>query len=515
MKKSLPIIVAIVVIVTAIGASAYLLRNKKINYDFTTVEKKNLQSEVRLTGTVRPADSVDLGFERSGRVVKVSADVGTTVQAGQVLASLDTSDIAAQLEQAQAALAAQQARLVQLQHGARPEDIAVQQTSVTNAQAALDEAKLSLVNRMKDSFAAADDAVNGKTDAMLINPHSFSPLLNFSATNTQAKADAESQRAALNTTFDAWKSLTDSLTIDSDLTADVALVRTNTDTVRAYLDKLSDAVSSIIITESVPQPTADGYKATLSAARSGLTAASANLLTAENGMQSAQSGLTLANDQLTLKKSGASSDDLAIQTAQVQQAQAAVNALEVQDLKTALHAPIAGTITKKSISVGEIVSPGAPAFSLISAAQFEIQSAVSEADIAKVAVSQHAVVTLDAYGSATTFDALVTKVDPVETQINGVGAYLVTLQFAQADDRVKSDMTANINIVTSEKNDALAVPERAIIKRNADSFVLVDTGKGEPEERQVEVGITSPDGFVEITKGLAEGNKILSFSTRQ
>lgn len=57
-------------------------------------------------GEVRPRHEADLAFRIGGKLVERKADVGARVKRGQVLASLDPSDVALQADAAQAALAA-------------------------------------------------------------------------------------------------------------------------------------------------------------------------------------------------------------------------------------------------------------------------------------------------------------------------------------------------------------------------------------------------------------------------
>ena len=62
-------------------------------------------------------------------------------------------------------------------------------------------------------------------------------------------------------------------------------------------------------------------------------------------------------------------------------------------------------------------------------------------------------------------------VDPAETIIDGVATYKTTLQFTDEDVRIKSGMTANVDITGLEKKDVLAVPQRAVFARAGHRFV--------------------------------------------
>jgi HlyD family secretion protein len=70
---------------------------------------------VSTTGTVQPINQVQVGSEISGRVNSVSVDYNARVTAGQVLATIDTDQLAAQTQHAAAVLSAAQADVVNRQ----------------------------------------------------------------------------------------------------------------------------------------------------------------------------------------------------------------------------------------------------------------------------------------------------------------------------------------------------------------------------------------------------------------
>lgn len=86
------------------------------------------------TGEIASLRSSALGFERSGEVMAVLASAGQQVSKGQPLAQLDNQTLAAQQRQLVAQKAQAQARLSELQTGARPEDIAVAAAAVTDIE---------------------------------------------------------------------------------------------------------------------------------------------------------------------------------------------------------------------------------------------------------------------------------------------------------------------------------------------------------------------------------------------
>jgi multidrug efflux pump subunit AcrA (membrane-fusion protein) len=133
-----------------------------------------------------------------------------------------------------------------------------------------------------------------------------------------------------------------------------------------------------------------------------------------------------------------------------------------------------------------------------------------EADITKIHMQNPAEITLDAYGRDTVFEALVTKMDPAEIIIDGVPTYKVTLQFTAADSRIRSGMTANITIITAEKENVLAIPQRAIIREDGNKFVQIVQGTS-IQKVQVETGLQASNGNIEIINGIQEGERVITF----
>jgi HlyD family secretion protein len=274
---------------------------------------------------------------------------------------------------------------------------------------------------------------------------------------------------------------------------------------KANLDLAKTTINSKITTVTARQRAIDVQKMTnansISAAESSLTNAKSALANAQNG--------------LNVGKAGAAPEEILAQEAQVQAAVASVRDVQAMIAKTVIRAPLDGTISKFDAKLGQIASPNVPVISMMSSGRFEIETHISETDIAKVKVGDKANITIDAYGNDVIFEAAVTNVDPAETAVNGVTTYKVTLQFTKDDDRIKSGMTANVKIITAEKQNVVAVPERTIITRGTDKFVLLDNGTSSPEERKVLVGIKGANGYWEIISGLNDGDKLLNFGNNQ
>jgi HlyD family secretion protein len=233
------------------------------------------------------------------------------------------------------------------------------------------------------------------------------------------------------------------------------------------------------------------------------------VLTAENSYQAANSSYDLATQQLKLESSGAVSQEVDAQRAQVAQAQANVNAVYAQLAKSYIKAPIAGIVTKQDTKLGETAPAGINVVSVMSDAQFEIEAFVPEADIARVKVGQNADITLDAYGQSELFKANIVAIDPAETMIEGVATYKTTFQFQNKDDRIRSGMTANIDIMGETHENALSIPQRAIVTKSGTRYVTVKVDDTTTKEVQIKTGIRGNDGSIEIVDGLKAGDQVV------
>ncbi len=100
------------------------------------------------TGYIVAAHRIEVASKVVGRVAWIGVEKGDKVKAGQVLVRLEDDEYAAQLTQARGQLANLQAKLAELEHGSRPEEIAVARANLNQAKADQENALVTL-NRTK------------------------------------------------------------------------------------------------------------------------------------------------------------------------------------------------------------------------------------------------------------------------------------------------------------------------------------------------------------------------------
>lgn len=472
----------------------------------------DITEQVQVTGTVKAATAVDLSFEIGGTIANVQGPVGTHVAAGTPLATLSQSTLGAQLEQAQAALQVQQAKLDGLKAGTRAEDISVAQTAVAGAQAAVLQAKETLIQAARDGFVKADDAIHNKVDQFFTNPRSANPILAYSVSDSSLSADVMSQRSSMEPRLTDWETTVNTLPTGATLSDPAGVAsgaRANLQATSDYLTLVAQALTDAVPTTNQPLATIQKYQGDITAARANISAALSAVNAAATQESTAEAALATAQSQLARAKAPALPTDIQAQQAQVAVAQANVDAANAQLAKTVLRAPISGVVTRNDAHVGETAAPGVATISMDSDAQFQIESFVSEADVAKIKKTDAADVRLDAY-TGDTFAAHVVAVDPASTVQNGIAGYKVTLQFDTPDPRIKTGLTGNIAITTQQKTGVLRIPQNAIVKRGDQEFVMRKGTNGD-ELAPVQTGVLSTDGLVEITSGLTASDQIKSF----
>jgi len=241
-------------------------------------------------------------------------------------------------------------------------------------------------------------------------------------------------------------------------------------------------------------------------------------LNAQTAQQNAEAFVALKNAAyetakatLSLKRSPARSVDLAPLSAQISQAEIALRLAQNGLEDSRLYAPIDGLVTFIYGKVGEniaLTETSLSPFLSIQADKLIVEANVPETDVVKLDVGDSVEMTIDAFDFTEKLQGSVVYIDPAETMIQGVIYYEIKTAFDIDDPRLKSGMTANLEIITDKKEDILIIPARAI--KFEDSIRYVEVLNGGPKKVKIETGLES-DQYVEVTEGLKEGDKIITF----
>jgi len=223
----------------------------------------------------------------------------------------------------------------------------------------------------------------------------------------------------------------------------------------------------------------------------------------------AEQGLASAEDLDTAER------DLAVERAQLEASKAALRSAEIVLGYTRITAPIRGVVAEVATREGETVAAdySAPTFvTIIDLDRLEVLAYVDETDIGRVEVGQIATFSVDTYPGIE-FTAMVNAIQPRAELQGSVVNYIVRLDFEPADEFIlRPEMTAHVQLVVAEREDALTAPRNALFRRDGRQFVMLETD-GEWVETGVRTGWRS-ESKVEIISGIKQGDVIELNPTR-
>lgn len=452
------------------------------------VERTSVSVSVSASGALSAVQAQNLGFTTGGQLEELFVKVGDVVAAGQVLARID--DFAAQqaLNQARAQLAQQQAQLNKLTNGFSEEAAA---RDLDAAREVLEE--------------------------------------------TEANAEALNEQAE-KATYRAKKELEDA---------------------ERALDKAKAALAKCKASMPVPpatEPNCTAQEQTVSQAKTAVVNAKTNLANAEKNEEvvETQGELSVANAQRSVVQAENNLEtarrdnpaDIAAQQAAVRNQAVAVTIAQQDVENTTLRAPIGGTVASINGAVGEFVgngsgvtplapgsgaaipgvtaqgagdqaggaqlvsAPGAGNFITIGDINsFQVVVPFEESDAARVQAGQRVEVTFDAIPDLVR-NGTVLAVAPSGTAISGVTNYYVTVVLTETDPRLRDRQTAEANVLTESRDNALSVPNAAVVRQGSQTFVNVPGPDGNPLQVPFEAGLQGDDR-TEVLSGLNEGQEVL------
>ncbi len=541
--KKPKIVFPLITIIAVAGFFIYKSQTKPLEYDTFAVEQGDIAQNVSVTGQVKPAENIELSFEKSGRIVEIKNKVGDKIKNGQILASLNNIELRAQLAQANAGIQTQQAKLDELKKGTRAEEIQVAQTTLDNARKSLADADTNFANiknkadaDLKEDYDAALSAAN---DAVTNAIYSLFVLTDIQYTYFQSTSDTDSiniAEAKANAIYillgevNAGRATNNAITQMAGgakktvQTAQDNPTFSNIDSalmsVKNALQKVKSALD-VVSTTSLSSTNKTNLNTEKTSVNADITAVSGkieaiavqkatnqnNIITAQISLTTAQNTLANAQTNLALKQAGSTPEQIAAADAQVREAQANALNISAQLAKTYIKSPVDGIITKQDAKIGQMATANQILIAVMSDAKFEIEANVSENEIAKISLNDEASITLDALGSKEKFAGRVIKIDPAETIISGVIYYKTTLVFNIEDARIKSGMTANLDIKTDERKNVLILPYYVIKQKGDTRYVQQISGK---TIKDVTIGVgLEGETMVEITSGLKYKEQVI------
>jgi HlyD family secretion protein len=451
--KTRRIIITVIVVAVLVGGffvGRNILANRASEFLLGELQTEKakvgpLEATIGATGTVRSNQSIILNWQTTGIVDEVNIGVGQEVTAGEILASLKQSSL--------------------------PQNVILAQADLVNAQQAfedlLDSYKgIAIVMAEKDVADLRDTVDNAKDyldDINYVGEQKDIDKANVALQKAYDKlVEAESKRDSYNNKNSYGYLLAE----------------------REYRSAYSDYASKLSDYNYLTGQSVDQIEKAI----------------AEADLAVAEQRLADAEEELARLKAGPESDEIAAAEARIAAAQASIELAWIES-------PFAGVVTQVDVKPGDRAVIGTPAFRVDDFAHLLVDVDVSEVDINRVEVGQPVILEFDAILAAQ-YEGQVVEVSPVGNIVQGVVNFKVTIELLDPDEKVKPGMTAAVNIVVSQLENVLQVPNRAVRVVDGNRVVYLLKG-GQLEKVDIELG-ASADLYSEVVGGgLEEGDNIV------
>jgi multidrug efflux pump subunit AcrA (membrane-fusion protein) len=494
-----------------------------------TVASGTVTNSVSASGTLVPAQQMNLGFKTAGTLTEVDVRSGDHVVAGQVLAKIDTSSLQLALQSAQASLASAQASLSNTLSGT-----ALQQSldSLNQArQSYTDAVNAAAATNSADSATTSADQATLNSDTVTLNNDKaaywymqYTPALTY-AQGQVATAQAKYVTDGCGVYPQPAACAADTVAIQNAQNG-VSCIQGGGAGCTGDQQQIASAYKAVGAAQTVVN--ADNAKVSADQAR-----ANADYTAGQRSIEQAQNAATNAQDAYN-NQSVNRPATIQQQQAQVSSASALVDTAQANLDASVLTAPVAGVISSLSAQVGDTVSaanassgaevPGSTALlpssgsssnasgassgfmTLMSDKSYVAVVSFAESDAAKVAAGQTGSLTFDAI-SGLTVPVHVLAVAAASTVSSNVVNYYVTLALDNTSSQLKPGLTSNATVITARAANVLVVPNRAITRLGNQATVTV-LEAGKKVVTQVTLGIAGTSS-TEIMAGLTAGQKVV------
>ena len=460
------------VVVAAAAGAVFLISgggnkaaSRDVTYAETTPVRQDVSNSLSGTGTLNPANTYTVKSLVDGKILTGGFEEGDKVEEGDVLYTIDSSDASTNLEKASIAL----------QQAQRSYDKTV---DLQYVRAEVDGTVSSL------KVAKGDQVTSGQEVAVIRDSSKMLLNLLFPAADAANFSVGQSADVVLDGTFETLKGTITAITGTDELSTGNLLVRTVTIRVNnaGGLTTAQAATASVNGVSSITSATF-AYQAERT-----LTAQAGGTVSAIN----VQEGDAVSKGDILIELTG---DDLteSIQSASESLRSAEISMQNQQDNMSnyTITSPISGTIIEKDAKQGDALTSGSTLCVIYDLSYLEMVINVDELQIGALSVGQKVQITADAVADKT-YVGTVTRVSMKGSSSGGTTTYPITIRIDDTDG-LRPGMNANAEIVVAEANNALVVPNAAVIRGG---YVLVS--KKSPSAANAVEDMDAPEGYVYV-----------------
>ena len=509
MKKAI-VIIAIFAVLIGIVVYAYVVKGKQksagtmaggrgpmsVPVETMKVEVSNITKKIFVTGTINARAEVTIYPKQSGEIIKLLADKGDRVKAGQILAEIDSTAFQIQKRQAEADLESAKAAYDKTSPIAvikSETDFKQAKSNLDRLTSALKQAELDLELQTKQ----ADIQIKKANSDLKIAQARLDAAIAGAREQELEPAKARMENAKKN--LDRLQALYN----------DGMIAKEQVESAQLQYDIYYAQYS--LIKEGVRPEDLEILKEQVEAAKTSLESAienkrlidikKTNIDSAKAQIENAQASLDLA---LASKEAGTWEKELEQARSVVKKAEASLDLVKQRLEESIVRASINGIIAQRFMDKGDTASTTKPFFTIVDIDVVKIIAKVPERDIVDVKLNQEAVIKPDAYPGQI-FKGKVTNISPIIDRETRTCDIEITAD--NPNLKLKPGMFTRVELTTTEYKNVPLIPIEAIVKEADETFVyVVDNGKA--VKKKVETGIT--DGVkIQIVSGLNPGDEFI------
>ena len=481
-------VIALALLVVAAAAAAFLLRGRFVrpvsllaaggSYVRTvTLQKGTLEDSISATGTVQSSDVSNVTTDLKYTVKTVNVQVGDSVEEGDVICTLDTSELEESIRKLQESLADAKAEA---------------RKQYEKAQASLTEAEENVKSTYDDMKEAEDERDSAKSAYETAAAAVKSYQAEVDAANADLLTKLNARQAALDAYTAAGGTVDENGDPVTSATSEAASTAADLSALAEALAKANGEYKSAEQTLKTAEAnlqtaqSASNYTALSSAYNQAQTACEQAKTTYENAIKTSETAEESRDTALENYNKAGESDEL--------------EELQSQLEKCTLKAETSGKVTAVNATVGSAIE--GTAATIQDTDSLKISITIAEYDIDSVSEGMHAVITSDVIDGE--INGTLTQISPTAS---GGGSSSSTFSAEVTVDDENSGLligtNAKVQIIQSTTEDVFTVPLDAIEeKEDGTSAIYVQSGEenGEPvfEEVQVVVGATN-DYYAEVS----------------
>lgn len=552
------VVIVLILVGLGIGFTTRSNNNDKALQKTEVVKRGDFVLKINASGNLESLLSVEVKSNVEGEIETLDVEDGDFVEKGQILLQIDDKQITEDMKQAEANVKAVEAQLEQAKRSLEikvkqlDSDLQQQQDNVAQAKSSYNVVKATTLQQLSQQETAIQNTKESREQdnialrqAKIALTQAEINLSDQEQTESAAKVDLENAASELKRTQELYDKKFVSQKELEDVQASSANASSRYETAQKRVLSQQETVQSQKENIDSRERAVQMRKTTLNFEQQNL-----ELLKQTRAAQEEQAltQLKIAQTRFAQLKENIDNEkdisrlSLESASANLLRVQSTLNNQQERLEWTTIIAPMSGIVINLQIEEDEIVTSGRSAFSqspplmeIVDLSQMVVKTSINEVDMEKLKVGQPAEIQLRAYPDRT-YRGEVREISPSGQPRDNIIYFELLVAVLGSPQELRPGMTADVDIVVVERQNALILPieavksERAMTDKgvrtnapvgsrsgrkyyvmlvaNGDKDATTKNDASEGIKTYIEVGETN-DTELEILSGLREGDRVL------